>query len=235
MTTPRSRESRREAARAREQGGSSSKLLLPILGGAVLLIAAVAAIVLTSGGGDGNGAASTAVPSAGTSAGPVGPEATPVVTGTSLPVFADSAGDAAVGMTIPTVTGSDFDGVPVSIAIDGRPKVLLFLAHWCNHCQAEVPIVQDWIDAGEAPDDVDLIAVATSIDSGAPNYPPEAWLEREGWTVPTLVDRPGSVAAAYGLSAFPFWVFVDGEGKVTGRLTGRLDVNALETIIDSIR
>lgn len=236
MTTPRSRDSRREAARARGRGGSSSKLVLPILGGAVLLVAAVAAIALSGDGGDGGGgAASSARPSSSASSGPVGPEATPVVTGTSLPEFVDVAGDAAIGMTIPTVTGTDFAGSPVSIELDGRPKVLLFLAHWCGHCQAEVPVVQDWIDAGKAPDDVDLISIATAIDAGAPNYPPEAWLQREGWTVPLIVDRPGGVSTAFGLSAFPFWVFVDGEGKVTGRLTGELDIASLETIIDSVR
>ena len=113
--------------------------------------------------------------------------------------------------------------------------VLLFLAHWCSHCQAEVPVLQDWVDAGNAPDDVDIISIATAIDPAYPNYPPEAWLEREGWTLPVIVDRPGSVATAYGLSAFPFWVFVDADGKVTGRMTGELSMADLETIIDSIR
>ncbi len=227
----RSRQSRREAARARERSSSSSRYLLPILGGGLILVAAVAAIVLTSGSGDG-GAASTAPPS--TSSGPVASEGAPVISGASLPLFETTAGDAAIGQAVPTVEGTDFDGQPVAIEANGRPKVILFLAHWCSHCQAEVPLVQQWLDAGEAPADVDLISVATSIDPALPNYPPEAWLEREGWTMPVIVDRGGTVATAYGLSAFPFWVFVGADGNVTGRLTGELPIADLETIIDAL-
>lgn len=227
--TGKARSSRREAARSR-QGPKRPNWLLPAIGAGVILVAAVAAIALS--GGIGGDAASTPPPSA--SAGGGGDERTPVITGTSLPAFEEVAGDAAVGSPIPTVEGSDFAGRPVSIAADGRPKVLLFLAHWCNHCQAEVPLVQEWVDAGDAPTDVDLISIATGIDAGAPNYPPEDWLAREGWTVPVIVDRTNSVADAYGLTAFPFWVFVDAEGNVSGRLTGRLSISDLETIIDGL-
>ena len=76
----------------------------------------------------------------------------------------------------------------MAIAADGRPKILLFLAHWCPHCQREVPIVQGWLDAGGLPQNVDLISIATSIDPARPNYPPEAWLTREGWEPTVLVD-----------------------------------------------
>jgi cytochrome c biogenesis protein CcmG, thiol:disulfide interchange protein DsbE len=227
--TGKARSSRREAARSRQQA-KRPNWLLPAIGGGVILVAAVAAIAL-SGGMSGE-AASTPPPSAATGSG--GDELAPVIAGTSLPAFEEVAGDAAVGAPIPTIEGSDFAGRPVSIADDGRPKVLLFLAHWCSHCQAEVPLVQDWVDSGDAPTDVDLISIATGIDAGAPNYPPEDWLAREGWTVPVIVDRTNTVADAYGLTAFPFWVFVDAEGNVTGRLTGELPIRDLETIIDGL-
>jgi cytochrome c biogenesis protein CcmG, thiol:disulfide interchange protein DsbE len=228
----RSRDSRREAARARGQSSSpSSRYLLPIIGGGLVLVAAIVAIVLTGGSGDG-GAASTAPPSA--SSGPIASGSTPVISGTSLPLFEQTAGDAALGQTIPTVQGADFSGQQVSIELNDKPKVLLFLAHWCGHCQTEVPLVQDWIDAGGAPDDVDLVSVATAIDPGLPNYPPEEWLAREGWTVPVIVDRAGTVSAAYGLTAYPFWVFVGADGTVTGRLTGELPIADLETIIAAL-
>src|SRR5699024_5507678 len=108
----------------------------------------------------------------------------------------------------PTVSGSAFDGSSVKIAADGRPKVVIFLAHWCPHCQAEVPVVQAWINAKGMPDGVDLVTVATGIDPKAPNYPPDAWLAREGWTVPVIVDSTNTVAQAYGLSAYPFGTFI---------------------------
>jgi thiol-disulfide isomerase/thioredoxin len=229
--THRSRESRREARRTSERS-SSRRLLVPIAVAVVVIVAAVGAIAL-SGGSDGDtGGASSARPS--TSTGPIAPGTEPTVDGTPLPPFQQTAGDPAIGQPIPTVSGADFAGQPVSIELDGRPKVLLFLAHWCSHCQAEVPIVQDWMDNGQAPTDVDLVSVATAIDPTLPNYPPEAWLADEHWTVPVIVDPTGTVATAYGLSAFPYWVFVGADGAVTGRLTGELPVADLETIIASL-
>ena len=93
-----------------------------------------------------------------------------------------------LGLPIPEVVGADFDGTEVRISRDGRAKILIFLAHWCPHCQAEVPVVQDWYQAGNLPDDVDLIAVATSTNSARVNYPPSAWLEEEGFQPPVIVD-----------------------------------------------
>lgn len=52
------------------------------------------------------------------------------ITGMPLPQFPDAGADPAVGMTMPELEGASFDGTPVTITNDGRPKVLLFLTHW---------------------------------------------------------------------------------------------------------
>ena len=54
------------------------------------------------------------------------------VSGSSLPVLFEGGQDVAVinAMTMPELTGASFDGTPISITNDGRPKVILFLAHW---------------------------------------------------------------------------------------------------------
>ena len=70
------------------------------------------------------------------------------------------------------------------------------------------------------PEGVDLVSVATSIDPTRPNYPPDAWLQREGWTAPVIADTTNAVAEAYGLTAFPYWVFVGPDGKVVARAIG---------------
>jgi thiol-disulfide isomerase/thioredoxin len=108
--------------------------------------------------------------------------------------------------------------------------MIMFVAHWCPHCQVEVPVVQQWVDDGGLPDGVDLVAVSTAIDSRRPNYPPGAWLEREGWTAPVLVDGNDAGARAAGLSAYPFFVGVDADGEVVGRVSGELTADQLDTI-----
>jgi cytochrome c biogenesis protein CcmG, thiol:disulfide interchange protein DsbE len=221
----RSRESRRGAARARESS-TGQRWLLPAIGVAVIAVAAIAAFWLSSGSsGGGSSDRPSDVPSA---SGPA--EQAPVVSGTSLPVFSSASGDVAVGQTVPTVTSPT-----ASIQLNGKAKILLFLAHWCPHCQAEVPVVQDWIDSGNLPGDIDLISVSSSIDPNRPNYPPNEWLEREGWTAPVIVDESGTVADAYGLPAFPYWVFVNADGTVAGRLIGELAASDLDRIVDGLQ
>ena len=46
-----------------------------------------------------------------------------------------------------------------------------------------------------------------------------------------LVDGDGSVADAYGLSAFPYWVAVDRKGKVVMRATGELAPAQLDGLV----
>jgi thiol-disulfide isomerase/thioredoxin len=191
------------------------------IGAVIIVVAAIAAVVL-----------SQAPPSTTTSSSTLPPStaSTVIDEATSLPLFASSTGDPAIGKPIPEVDGVSFDGSPVAIAADGRPKILLFLAHWCPHCQLEVPVVEAWLDDGKLPSSMDLISIATSIDPNAPNYPPDAWLEREGWSPPVLVDADRSIAASYGLSAFPYWVAVDADGEVVWRGTGELSAESLDAL-----
>ena len=238
---PGGRRARREAQRAegRRAAGRTnptSRWLLPGLIAAAVVVAAVLAIVLSGSGQPTGGDSSSVPPSAGGgSAAPSGSAAAgtaPVIDGTPLAAFpGPGVTDPAVGQPAPEVTGADFDGTPVAIDADGRPKVVIFLAHWCPHCQEEVPVVQAWVTAGGVPDGVDVIAVATAIDPAGPNYPPDAWLEREGWTSPVIADPTNSVSQAYGLTAFPFWVFVGPDGAVRARVIGKLPVADLEAAI----
>ena len=79
---------------------------------------------------------------------------------------------------------------------DGTPKLVMFFAHWCPHCQAELPRVISWAKAGAIPEGVEVIGVATGTDSARPNYPPSSWLKDIGWTYPTMADSPQSTAAS---------------------------------------
>ena len=226
----RARQSRREAARSAEGSGARTRWLLAA-GGVVIVVAAVLAVVLAGGGSTGGSSPAVSTPpiASGAASGAAG--GVPVITGTSLPEFTATVGDTAKGMLAPTVQGSSFDGSSVSIQPNGRPTAVIFVAPWCPHCQREVPLLQAWIKQNGMPKDVDLVSVVTAIDPNRPNYPPKDWLDKEGWTVPVIVDPTNSVAAAYGLSAYPFWVFLDGQGKVAMRTSGEMTINDLTAIL----
>ena len=157
---------------------------------------------------------------------------TPTINGEALPRFDRDSTDTAVGLTIPEINGTDFDGTPVAITRDGRAKVLIFVAHWCGVCQQEVPALMDWLPGATLPEGVDLISVSTGVRIDAPNYPPSRWLEREGWTVPVILDDAADgVGQAFGLSAYPYFVFVDAEGRVALRLVGGVPAETISSIV----
>ena len=154
------------------------------------------------------------------------------VDGAPLPIYGDSTtADPAVGMAAPTVTGTDWNDVVTTIEPDGRPKILTFLAHWCPHCQAEVPVIVDWVEAGGLGDDVDMYGVTVLTNRLQGNWPPQDWLEEEGWTLPTIMDdEESSAVTAYGLRGTPFYVVLDGENNVIGRYSGEVGQAGLEAM-----
>lgn len=159
------------------------------------------------------------------------------VHGEPLPTFADdSGGDPAVGMTAPALAGSGVDGESLEVdPADGTPRVLLFVAHWCDVCADEIPALQQARDDGDLRDDVELVAVSTGVRPERANFPPGEWLADAGWTAPTLVDNEERHAAgAYGLAGYPYWVFTQGDGTVVGRLGGALDIDDLALLMDEL-
>jgi thiol-disulfide isomerase/thioredoxin len=121
----------------------------------------------------------------------------------------------------------------VTIEPDGTPKIVVFLAHWCPHCQAEVPVIQQWIDDGNLPDDVEMISISTLANEVRDNFPTNEWLEQEGWTPPVMLDdEVGSLALAYGLGSTPQFMVLDGENTNLIRVSGELTTEQLNLLVD---
>ena len=157
----------------------------------------------------------------------------PAVGGESLPAHDPMvASDPAIGSLVPSVLGSDFDGNLVNPTRNERAKLFVFLAHWCTHCRAELPILVDWLEAGGARD-LQVVGVVTLTDPLRPNFPPRPWIEAGGWPGVILVDGGDSqVAAAYGLTATPYFVVTDAEDRVVARASGELPTSELDRLVD---
>lgn len=195
-----------------------------------VLVAALVAVVATSGSDDDPAPTAGGVGDDGSETVAAQEQADVQVSGTALAPF-EGGPDPAVGQVAPQLTGVDFSGNPVSVAADGVPSVLVFVTHWCPHCQAEVPVlVQHFADAG-LPQGVDVVAVSTSATDTRPNYPPSAWLAGEDWDLPVLVDDADATAAeAFGLTGFPYFVALDAENRVVARASGELGVDAFDAL-----
>jgi thiol-disulfide isomerase/thioredoxin len=204
--------------------------------GVVIVVLGVVAVLLARGGDDtvDGQTGSVSVGSSTTVAEDGSDGTTTPVSDDALPEYdAKADHDPAVGRTIPTVTGKDFDGKDLTISgDDGKAKIILFVAHWCPHCQREVPLLAAHLEDEPMPDDVELLTVSTAVHPGASNYPPQEWLEGEGWTAPVLADDEDStVAQTFGLSAFPYFVVVDADGKVVERATGELTTDRFDDLV----
>jgi len=159
------------------------------------------------------------------------------VTGDVLPPLGDAAAaDPAVGMTAPVLTGKGFTGNVVTTT-PGTPTLLVFLAHWCQFCQREVPLLVEWDKAGKFPAGVDVIAIATATDAANPNYPPSMWLTREEFPVlwPVMADSKERTAGeAFGLSGYPFFTLLDASGKVVKRMSGEIPMEELTVLMNAV-
>lgn len=207
-----------------------------LIGGIVAALVAVALViaVVASGGddGDSDGEAQGSIPAA-TQPGSVTPaEQQPVtVTGEPLPELPEGT-DPAVGTAAPAISGYSFDGAPVSVTPGGTAKMVVFLAHWCPHCNAEVPRLLEWDAQGGVPDGLEIIGVATGTDSTAPNYPPSEWLAELGWPWPVIADSENFDAArAYGVNGYPFFTVIGTDGLVKVRFSGEAEVEEVDAIV----
>lgn len=201
MTTTSSRSKKRQSTSRRRSSRSGSGMFLWIFLAILVVLFGVLAFISRS-------------------TGPAAEITDAAVSGDPLPAFT-TGDDPAVGSAAPEITGETIAGEPIEITPgDGTPKAISFLAHWCPHCQREVPTVTQWVEDGQLPEGVDLVAVATGIDRNRPNFPPGDWLTREAWPGETVVDGDNAAAQAYGLSTYPFWVLVDGDGTVVQRWSG---------------
>ena len=149
------------------------------------------------------------------------PEGEVTISGDALPEFAGQNDmDVASGLPAPLFSAPNENSEIVSLDKNGNAKALLFLAHWCGYCQTEVPVIQNLINTVGVPSGVEIIAIATSIDRGRENYPPQKWLSDEGWSETQIYDLNREIGTAYGINAFPYWVFLDKDLNVVVRQTG---------------
>jgi cytochrome c biogenesis protein CcmG, thiol:disulfide interchange protein DsbE len=207
-----------------------------VLGGfvAVVVVAVIVAVVASGGGSD---SSSSSGKNGGGSHSGTAVEVAPVkVTGTPLAQYPSSGSDKAIGSVIPTLDGQSlFDGSDMTIAPTGKPMAVVFVAHWCPHCQAEVPRVVALAKAGKLAG-IDVVAVATGTRSDLPNYPPSAWLEKVAWPYPTMADSANSTAAvAYGLTGYPMFVLTDASGKVVARSEGEISDSDIIAAVKAVK
>jgi len=228
---------------------------LVLIAGLVLFIAALALIVLSVTGGDDTAddvdrvdiadsvdADAVAVPQAeaetdaGISFGGLGSTETAAVgiDGDVLPAIPADGDDPAIGTLAPVVTANSLaNGNPITLD-GGSARVIGFFAHWCPHCQAELPELTDWLGENELPPNTEFIAISTAVDETRGNFPPSAWFTDVGWPAPVLVDDADSTLLnTYGFSGFPAFIAIDASGVVVARAGGNIGTEGFAELFEA--
>ena len=224
-------------ANAKSTGSSpqpSARRTQYIIGAIVAVVVLIIAVVIFAGGSNDNDSSSNISPTTvaggtgGTSTGPA--ENQPVAyKGDVLTPLDDPDNDAARGKIAPTLSGFAFDGTPLTVAPTGGPTLVVFLAHWCPHCNAEIPRLIEWKASGKMPADLKIVGVSTAARTDEPNYPPSKWVVDKAWPWAVMADSEAQDAAvAYGVSGYPGLILLDGEGKVLARRSGEVGITELD-------
>jgi len=149
-----------------------------------------------------------------------------------LPPFEQGQPDAALGVVLGDVTGTEYytNQEMTFDPTDGVSRAWLIWAHWCPHCQREMPAVSEWYaENADAYPNVELVSVTSSIDPSRGN-PLEPYLDELQTPFPVLVDDDLRLAEQFGLNAFPFWVFTSPDGTTVLRVAGYLEVDQVAEI-----
>lgn len=212
-----------------EKTSNNTKRIVIAVG--VAIVAALLIAVLS--GGDSNGDSSGSAANQGDGSSSTGENQAVEVVGAVLEPLPESGADPVAGLEAPTINGSSFDGTPITVNPgDGQNYMLVFLAHWCPHCNREVPRLIEWQASGAIPADLQIIGISTAVASDRPNYPPSQWVVDKGWPWPVMADSKNMDAAeAYGVSGFPFFVFVGADGTVKIRKSGEIEIEQLNQLV----
>ena len=152
-------------------------------------------------------------------------------TGGLLAPLPESGADTETGKSVAVLKGYDLQGRPISIdpAGEGKATLVVFLAHWCQFCNREIPVLNKWRESGEVPTGLRVVGITTGSKADQANWPPSKWLTAMKWPFEVMADSEAQEAArAYGVGGYPFMAFVGANGKITARTSGEVPVEQLQ-------
>jgi len=108
------------------------------------------------------------------------------------------------------------DGQTFSLSgVRGKPVLLNFWTTWCGPCRFEMPFLQEIYDEYS-----DKGLALITVDIGESKSDVENFLQREGLSLPALLDSQAEVARLYRVAAIPTTFFIDKDGIIRGRQIG---------------
>lgn len=116
----------------------------------------------------------------------------------------------------------------------GKVIFLNFWATWCPPCRAEMPDIQKLYERSpkEGEGAVIVLGVASpKLGNEKDETGIKAFMDKNGYTYPVLMDARGELFSAYGIRAIPTTFMIDREGNVYGRVQGALSGENIDKVV----
>lgn len=134
------------------------------------------------------------------------------------------------GPQVPALSGVDpVSGEAVAVAdFAGRPLVINMWASWCTGCIAEAPDIRRFT---EDHPEVGFLGIAvTDTRAGSRGF-----VDRYGWTHPSIFDARGELASRLNLRGLPTTIFVRADGTIAGEALGEVSYEQLVEATAALR
>lgn len=133
-----------------------------------------------------------------------------------------------VGKTAPVFTLSSLDGKEVQLGNLNKPYVLNFWATWCPPCRDEIPELDQF--ARKYSGNIQFYA----INLQESDVKVAAFFKQNGYNIPVLLDKNGTVAQTFRVTSIPTTIVVDSQGIIRYRKTGGVTLGELEGSIKGL-
>lgn len=121
----------------------------------------------------------------------------------------------------------------------GKVVFLNFWASWCKPCQKEMPDIEELYQKYNLnQDEIVFLGVANPKNKDYPYNADEEkdeileFLERKGYTFPTVFDETGEILMNYYITAFPTTFMINKDGNVVGYVPGMMTKDIMESAIE---
>ena len=151
----------------------------------------------------------------------------------SLPVFSQSL---KVGSNAPDFSlqlqqdGKTSDKTVTLASYKGKVLFLHFWATWCPPCKVELPHMESLAKKLASQGDkakMEFLAVCISDSQKALT----SFMQKNGYTFPSVLDEPGLVAMKYGIQGVPTSILISPEGKILKIQVGMMNQKQLENFV----
>lgn len=122
---------------------------------------------------------------------------------------------------------ADLGGATWSLSgLRGSAVLINFWATWCPPCREEMSSLERLYESASGMPDFNVITILYEDDP----LDAAAFLERNGYGLPSLVDPDGAVAASYGLTGVPESFLIDRNGVLRKKIIGPFSFDSPDAI-----